>query len=44
MLGGRFPKGALVWALVMLALLGMAVVVLSDDAEAVTSISLYKRL
>jgi uncharacterized membrane protein len=40
MLGGRFPRGTLVWGLVILAVLAMAVVVLSDDAEAVTSISL----
>lgn len=38
--GGRFPSGALVWALIVLAILGLAVVVLSDDADAVTSISL----
>ena len=38
--GGRFPKGALVWVFIALAILGLAMVVLSDEAEAVTSISL----
>ena len=40
MLGGQYSKGALLWAVVILAILGLAVVVLSDEAQAVTSISL----
>jgi uncharacterized membrane protein len=38
--GGRFSRGVLLWAVVIIAIFGMAVVVLSEDAEAVTSISL----
>jgi len=40
MLGGRFSKGALIWVVILLSILGLAVVVFSDNAEAVTSISL----